>query len=64
MGGTAGISFSVPGLYSQTIPMVARNTGTGATAFVDAYVNGGGGVTATLPSGFNEIRGSFLIPLS
>ena len=63
MGGTAGILFSVSGLYSQMIPMVARNTGTGATAFVDANVNASGGVTATLPSGFNEIRGSFLIPL-
>ncbi|MBO7732633.1 MAG: hypothetical protein J6S67_08780 [Methanobrevibacter sp.] len=61
-GGRVGTSFSVNGAYSQTIPMVARNSGTGVTTFVDAYVSGSG-VDATLPSGYDEIRGSFVIPL-
>lgn len=43
--------------------MVARNSGTGVTTFVDAYVSGSG-VDATLPSGYDEIRGSFVIPLT
>lgn len=42
--------------------MVARNTGTGVTTFVDAYVTSNG-IYATLPSGYDEIRGSFVIPL-
>lgn len=64
-GGQVGISFSVSGAYGQnTIPMVARNTGTGATTLVTASVNKNGGVSATLPSGYDEIRGSFMIPLN
>lgn len=62
-GGAVGASFSIDAAYSQTIPMVARNTGTGATTFVDAYV-ASSSVYATLPSGFDEIRGSFVIPLN
>ena len=62
-GGRVGTSFSVNAAYVQIIPMVARNTGTGVTTFVDAYVSGSG-VDATLPSGYDEIRGSFVIPLT
>lgn len=61
-GGAVGASFSIDAAYSQTIPMVARNTGTGATTFVDAYVTSSS-VYATLPSGYDEIRGSFSVPL-
>ena len=64
-GGKVGLSFSVNGLYTQySVPMVARNTGTGATTLVVAYIGATGGVDATLPSGYDEIRGSFVIPIS
>lgn len=62
-GGAVGTSFSIDAAYSQTIPMVARNTGTGATTFVDASVSSSG-MYAVLPSGYDEIRGSFSIPLT
>ena len=62
-GGAVGASFSIDAAYSQTIPMVARNSGTGATTFVDASVSSNG-MYAMLPSGYDEIRGSFLVPLT
>ena len=62
-GGAVGASFSIDAAYSQTIPMVARNTGTGVTTFVDAYLTSSG-IYATLPSGYDEIRGSFVVPLT
>ena len=61
-GGSVGASFSIDAAYGQTIPMVARNRGTGATTFVDAFVSSSG-MYAILPSGYDEIRGSFSIPL-
>ncbi len=62
-GGAVGASFSIDAAYSQTIPMVARNSGTGVTTFVDASVSSSG-MYAMLPNGYDEIRGSFVIPLT
>lgn len=63
-GGIAGLLFSVTGACDQFVPMVARNTGTGVTTSVMASVGQYGGVQATLPSGYDELRGSFVIPLT
>lgn len=64
-GSTVGISFSVNGIYPQySVPFTARNTGTGATTFCSANVAQAGGISLTLPSGYDEVRGSFVMPLT
>lgn len=64
-GSTVGISFSINGAYMQhTVPFTARNTGTGATTFCSATITQAGGISLTLPSGYDEVRGSFVMPLT
>lgn len=48
-------------MYS--IPMTARNTGTGATTFCNGTLSTSG-LDVTLPSGYDEVRGFFVVPLA
>lgn len=64
-GSTVGISFSINGAYMQySVPFTARNTGTGAMTFCSATIAQAGGISLTLPSGYDEVRGSFVMPLT
>lgn len=64
-GSTVGISFSINGAYMQySVPFTARNTGTGAMTFCSATITQAGEISLTLPSGYDEVRGSFVMPLT